>query len=292
MAIDQARLEGELQSWVKIALLPLLREGGLSSELLAEQMARELDELSRVDAAGRSYAPDQFTLSIHPEAASGLAGSFSDIHASLSQTLENILVGNGFKLSRRIHVTLATDPTLPVGEGQVIAWHSGDPLKVTKELSPERRTEAGEPPADAFLMVAGKRHFPLDKPEVSIGRLLQNELVLKDIHVSRRHALVRLEGGRYVIYDLKSTSGTKVNGTLVQAKPLQPGDVITLATTEIVYGEGPGKPPTETLPYQPPSTEEQLEQDVTPLDMKRFDYPTLTFRRDRDSDPEDDRPSD
>ena len=50
--MDRARLEGELQSWVKIALLPLLREGGLSSKPLAEQLAREVEELSRTDAEG------------------------------------------------------------------------------------------------------------------------------------------------------------------------------------------------------------------------------------------------
>lgn len=277
MDIDEARLRGRLKQWAVENITPLLREGSLDEEALAEQLVHEVEELSREDDRGRTFAPDQFTLSIHPEAATGLKGSFTDIHATLSQSLEEVLVEVGFELRRRLHLTLATDPTLLGGDAQVIAWHSGNPLTITRELVPERRKDAGDPPEDAFLMVAGKRHFPLHKPEIRIGRLLQNDLVLKDPHVSRRHALLRLEGGQYFIHDLDSTAGTKLNGSPVDSAPLRPGDVIILANVEMVYGEGPGRPPTDFPPYQPPDRDE-LEQEVTPLDMKRFDFPTRTFR--------------
>jgi hypothetical protein len=285
MDIDEGHLRGEIEKWAAETISPLLREGSMDEAALAEQLVHELSELSRVDEGGTRFAPDQFTLSIHPEAAAGLKGSFTDIHASLSQSLENVLVKAGFKLSRRLHVTLATDPTLLGGDAQVIAWHSGDPLKVREEVAPERITEAGEPPEEAFLMVAGRRHFPLHTPEVRIGRMLENDLVLKDPHVSRRHALLRLEGGQYVIHDLKSTAGTKLNGSPVVSAPLRPGDVIILANVEMVYGEGPGRPPTESPPYTPPDRDE-LEQEVTPLDMKRFDFPTRTFRYRTDAEDE------
>ena len=288
MTLDQGKLERTFREWIEASLAPLLREGSLFGDSMAKQIYHELEELSRFDKDGTPYAPDQFTLSIHPEAAIGLAGSLTDVHGAVSQSMEKMLVGLGFKFSRRLHVTLATDPTLAIGEATVIAWHSGDPLKVTRELSPEKVAEVGSPPEGAFLVVAGRRQFPLNQPEIRIGRLLENDLVLNDPHVSRRHALLRLEEGRYVLYDLRSAAGTRVNGEPVRSQALNPGDVVMLAGQEMIYGERPGRPPSEVPPYAPPSAEHERGGDVTPLDLKRLDFPTRTFRSDSESpEPED-----
>src|SRR5437667_461454 len=53
--------------------------------------------------------------------------------------------------------------------------------------------------------------YPLDKPLVSIGRLSDCDIVVSDPGASRRHAEIRAEDGRYVLADLGSTNGTKVN---------------------------------------------------------------------------------
>lgn len=278
MVNDTARLEKALRRWVEGALMPLLREGSLSSESMASRLVREIDELARFDAGGTAFVPDQFTFSFHPDALVGLGGSLTDVHASLSQSLEDKLIDLGFRTARRLHVSLATDPTLEVGQVQVIGWHSGDPLKVTRELSPSALTEAGTPPEEAFLMLQGRRHFPLQAEEIRVGRLLENDLVIDNPHVSRRHALIRLEHGRFVLYDLKSTAGTTVNGKMVAKAILRPGDLITVADVEIVYGEGPGGPPAESSAYSPPEGRPE-ESDVTPLDLKPFDFPTRSFHK-------------
>lgn len=274
MAIDQSQLRGAIQEWLAESLAPLLREGGVQVDPAADRFIQELEGLSRSDRDGDVYAPDQFTLSLHPEAAAGLRGALPDMHASLSRTFETLLSEQDFQLNRRLHISLATDPTLEPGEVKVIAWHSGDPLKVTRELDPERVEEIGAPPEGAFLMVAGRRHMSLSTPEVRIGRLRENDLVLDDPHVSRRHALLRLENSGYVIYDLDSTAGTKVNGVPVRARALQPGDVIRLADNEIIYGEKPGRPPEEFPEYEPPQEPEAPEHEVTPFDLHKFDFPT------------------
>jgi len=119
---------------------------------------------------------------------------------------------------------------------------------------------------------------------------LENDLVLNDPHVSRRHALLRLEEGRYVLYDLRSAAGTRVNGEPVRSQALNPGDVVRLAGQEMIYGERPGRPPTKVPPYAPPSAEHELGYDVTPLDLKRLDFPTRTIRRDSEPPEPDDLP--
>ncbi|MFP3852870.1 MAG: FhaA domain-containing protein [Anaerolineales bacterium] len=270
-------LQKLLQNWLEQTLLPVLREGSLLAPIAAEQMTDEINQLARTDEAGQVFAPDQFTITIHPDATVGLGSSLADIHDSLSQSLEDILRDTGYRFRRRLHVTLATDPTLEVGAVKVIAWHSKDPLNVTKELSPKQLGDRSAMPADAFLMVEGRRHFPLERSEVRIGRLLENDLVLKDPHVSRRHALLRLEKGQYVLYDLRSTAGTKVNGKAVLSQALYPGDVIEVASVEMVYGEGAEMPPSKSASYAPPSEEVEKQGDVTPLDLKKFDFPTRSF---------------
>jgi hypothetical protein len=91
---------------------------------------------------------------------------------------------------------------------------------------------------DAFLIVDGKRHVPLDRPFVTIGRRADNDIVIDATTVSRHHAQLRWRYGRFVIYDLGSRGGTLVNGQRVTESVLQAGDVISLSNIPLIYGEG------------------------------------------------------
>ncbi len=91
-------------------------------------------------------------------------------------------------------------------------------------------------PNNAFLIING-RIFPLDRNEVSIGRSLDNQLVINDLGVSRTHAKLLARGGRFSIKDQNSTSGTYVNGQRVRRKTLDSGDIISLAGIPMLYVE-------------------------------------------------------
>jgi len=62
-----------------------------------------------------------------------------------------------------------------------------------------------------------KGRWPLHKPVTTIGRAEDNDIVVDDRWVSRYHAQVRREGGRYVIVDQDSKNGTLVNGKRVSS---------------------------------------------------------------------------
>jgi hypothetical protein len=61
-----------------------------------------------------------------------------------------------------------------------------------------------------------------------IGRSSACQIVLGDDTVSRRHAELRFEDGRWLLRDLDSSNGTYVNGRFVTEAEVRAGDVIDL----------------------------------------------------------------
>ena len=68
------------------------------------------------------------------------------------------------------------------------------------------------------------QRYRITGPEVFLGRSSENEVVLNDFSVSRRHAVIRRENERWVIVDQNSTNGVKVNGRFVASSPIAPID--------------------------------------------------------------------
>jgi VWFA-related protein len=75
--------------------------------------------------------------------------------------------------------------------------------------------------------------WSLGAPETKLGRKRdENDIPLKGLKASRRHASIRLEQGLYVIYSLSPNNPVLVNNTPIQHKHvLRPGDVIQLGET-------------------------------------------------------------
>ncbi|WP_128378249.1 FHA domain-containing protein [Streptomyces cavernae] len=68
---------------------------------------------------------------------------------------------------------------------------------------------------------------PLPSRTVRIGRSADNDLVIDDLVVSRRHAELRaLPDGGYEIVDVGSHNGTFLNGSPVEHAPIAPGDIV------------------------------------------------------------------
>ena len=93
------------------------------------------------------------------------------------------------------------------------------------------------------------REFKL-RSKATLGRAPDNEIILEDPKVSRRHAVIAFTEGRYSITDLDSANGTFVNEIMVRGPqhPLRAGDVIAVGDTELAFYE---VPPSKTALTEP-----------------------------------------
>lgn len=247
--------------------LARLFRGRLQPRDIALQLARALEDSAAAGAPALRYA-----LRLHPEDAQALLGEQPRLPEILAQELVTAAREGNITLPRQPEIVILADPALKpravsvsVEGGSVYETASYKP--VTGPLSPAQPGSA--PALNAFLILGGAKTLPLSQPILSLGRRLDNHIVLDDPRVSRAHAQLRLRFGRYVLYDLGSTGGTYVNGQRVQECVLRPGDVISLAGVPIIYGEDEG--PTE------PAGGSEPRPGSEPPAPTRPDVPTLPF---------------
>ncbi len=102
-----------------------------------------------------------------------------------------------------------------------------------------------------------------DQPEITIGRVQGNDIVLPKSNISKRHARIIDNNGAYVVVDSKSTNGTYINGKRIDAPyDIREGDKIYVGdfTLELETQEQRGAPPPP-----PPGLEEPEDADPDEL---------------------------
>jgi hypothetical protein len=247
-------IERRLERLVEGTLTRLLG-GEITAGALAAKLAQAMVESSRETAPDLFAAPDQYVLSLHPATYAALQEEASTIAAALAKALQSVADQEGLALTTQPEVTLVQEEGVPPWQVSVLALHRTTPLESTREM---RVSTPGETPLPerAYLILEGRFHHPLESPVVNLGRRDENQIVLKDPHVSRNHAQLRVRDGRFVLFDLGSKAGTEVNGIQIKQHILQPGDVISICGHELVYGEDSPAEATGTQGITPHPPEE------------------------------------
>ena len=75
--------------------------------------------------------------------------------------------------------------------------------------------------------------FPISA-ETKIGRANDNDIVLNVKTVSGYHCKISIENNQFILKDLGSTNGTKVNGRKTKKAIIKPGKTIEISTVKIV----------------------------------------------------------
>ncbi len=106
-------------------------------------------------------------------------------------------------------------------------------------------------PLFQFVMRSGPTPgatFSLEGDQLVIGRDSSSGVAINDAEISRKHARLNFQGGKYVIEDLGSTNGTFVNGQrLVSPVVLKSGDVVSLGEQIVLMYEALSGDPGETV---------------------------------------------
>lgn len=90
--------------------------------------------------------------------------------------------------------------------------------------------------------------FALEGDQLTIGRDSTNEITINDAEVSRRHARLTFQGGKFVLEDLGSTNGTFVNGQrLAGPRVLKAGEVVSFGEQIVLVFEASTFDPAATI---------------------------------------------
>jgi hypothetical protein len=231
-----ARFERLFERLVEDPLIRLF-SGELRPQELVARLGRAME-----DGAEGKRAPDHYQVLLNPDDREALLAVEPELVQYLADEVCVLAEQAGLNLPTEPVVELRARAQMPRQTVRVAARVTGQGAQQTQSLDRERlrRQAALGPDGSTYLIVGGQQHVPLTRTIYTLGRRLDCDVVLSDPTVSRRHAQLRWRFGRYVLYDLGSSAGTRVNGHPVAEAVLEPGDVIRLGAVDIIYGQDAG----------------------------------------------------
>ena len=95
------------------------------------------------------------------------------------------------------------------------------------------------------------QRFTLEKPITRIGRRDENDWVIQDGSISGTHCEIEKSGAGFILRDLDSTHGTKVNNATIKEKILFRNDILLLGEVPVMIDgdevpQAEERPPTAT----------------------------------------------
>src|SRR4051794_26376643 len=103
----------------------------------------------------------------------------------------------------------------------------------------EAATLAAMPKLTISLPDGTETVHELEDDQITVGRVDDNMIVISDISVSSHHATLTLVEGDYVLRDIGSTNGSRLNGRTIEEEkdyPLQDSDTVTFGKVSALYG--------------------------------------------------------
>jgi hypothetical protein len=224
---------------------------------LARKLAREMEE-HQYGTLSRTYVPNEYRVYLSRRDRE----RFSTYEDALGDELAGYLLEHArrerFALLSRPVIEFETDERLGLGEFgiETAVVHpeeeelSARPRDPGPEPEPVGRTmvfsaaqRIAEPLEETAsirqqraLLIYGGRRLMVAPRGATLGRSRECEIVIDDANVSRRHAELRPRGGAWVVSDLGSTNGTRVNGRQIHGpEVVRPGDEIEVGSSLITF---------------------------------------------------------
>lgn len=186
---------------------------------IGRRLKRSADDNRTVDVGGRTLVPNHFVVSLSADDHESFLGIESTLCRDLADLVRDYAAEEGYTFMGPVGVEIRTDESQRSG---------------TCSVSPRLREGDGGAGAGSVVLASGERILLGGSPMV-IGRLPECEIQLLDANVSRQHAEIRPVGTGFVIIDLGSTNGVRVNGVKQQQVPLRDRDTVNIGAAELTF---------------------------------------------------------
>jgi hypothetical protein len=194
-------------------------KSGLRPVELGRRLVREMDDNRSIGVRGDTVVPNHFTVQLSHDDLEEFEGVQDSLTRELADAAREHARDEGYSFMGPVEVELVADDRFHTGAFQIVG----------------RMVEgAGGSGAGSIVLPSGER-FTLSEATITIGRHPDSNMVLADPNVSRNHAEIRPQGDRYVVVDLGSTNGTRVNGVRVDSQILEDGDELTFGNTRMRF---------------------------------------------------------
>jgi hypothetical protein len=229
---------------------------------LARKLAKEMDE-HRTVSVSRTYVPNEYVVWLSPQDRERYEGVEQSVIDELGAYLLEHARRERLALVSRPQIEFRTDERLTLGEfgiqarlvqpaepaaggaaareahearpadmGHTMVYSTSDRHQSALE---EVGSGAGIGRRRAIVVLGGKR-LVVPPNGALIGRSRECDIVIDDSNVSRRHAEISPSGQSWLIQDLGSTNGVRVNGRQVDGPhPLESGDRVEIGTVDVRF---------------------------------------------------------
>jgi hypothetical protein len=192
---------------------------------------------NQVVSVDSTLVPNDYRVALNPQDMIAFADLLPALGGRMESWLNEVADLHGFRLIDRTRVLVVGDESVPRRSIQVTAAIADKPSVDKREQEELQRTELYRIVSKAngiqplrFKFSNGPQEgteFLLRKSATTLGRSLENDIVLESSEVSRHHARIELHSDGMRIIDLNSTNGTRVNGRTVRSQTIKAGDEVT-----------------------------------------------------------------
>lgn len=233
-----SRFESFMENIVEGSVARLFRSPVQPAEI-AKRLERAM-EANQTVSVRRILVPNYYRAFLNPQDFEVFKPIRIEVEREMATYLVELAQERGFSMVEHPRVELVADTGVPRRAIQVVAETQAAPAAShqTGDTQVIPTPVAAAPAARARLLMAtpASTHvIPLDSTSMTIGRGLNNDIILEDARVSRNHAQLRYKSRRFWLTDLGSTNGTFVNGEPVTERALRDGDIISLGGLELTF---------------------------------------------------------
>jgi Protein of unknown function (DUF3662)/FHA domain len=221
---------------------------------IAKALTKQMDE-GRMVSISRTYAPNDFTVHLSKEDTESIRAYQASLNDELIQYASTHAENKNYHLMTPPKIRFETEDSLRFGEfgvtakltggdgprekgapqdtsGQTRIFRTeessgGEIEQGTATISADEARRHGLAREIVEVVLGDEKHHLEGRGPWSVGRSQENDIVINDPNVSRRHARISRTDNGFIVEDLGSTNGTLLDGAPIDRERIEGGDELT-----------------------------------------------------------------